>query len=174
MKRMRFFCAAAASHCAHADQSATSHSTCTRPRCDSRGKTVTSGSRARLHDAGSMVARVRLVGAAARLAAILRRNFHRPPPRALAAAARRRALAPRPPRAQHARDGAVRCVVQRRARAAARQGPRDDVARALSPAGGGDALRPAAPLADGAVDLPAAQISSRGPTKCAGNSGPPG
>ncbi len=111
---------------------------------------------AHLHDAGSGVAGIGLLRAAALLAAVLRRDFHRSLPRALAAAARRRALAPRRPRAEHARDRAVRCVVQRRALAAVQRRRCDDRARARLPAGGGGALRPAAPRAGGAVDLQAA------------------
>jgi hypothetical protein len=49
---------------------------------------------------------------------------------------------------------AVLCVAQHRARAAVRRGPRDDLARAVLPAGVGVALGPAAPRAHHAVGLP--------------------
>ena len=117
------------------------------------------------------VARVGLLGAAALRTAVLRRELHHSPPRALAAAARRRALAPRRPRAQRARDNAVCCLRQGWAACASlRRGPCDDVARAVLPAGGGVALGPAIPLADGAVDLQTLAIRSmlyRSCTKCA-------
>jgi hypothetical protein len=157
----------------HSDQplhAPTAQSTCRRLQYDPLSVTAGAVRGARLHDACSSAARGGLLGAATLRAAMFWRDIHRSLPRTLAEAARCRALAPRPPLANLAHDRAVLCASQHRANAAFRRGLCDDLTRAMFPAGVLVALGPAAPLTDGAVDLPV-QISWREPMGCFRHSG---